>query len=73
MRESSPEEIAATESRRTEREKLRARQEFEKLGWSEWRLFSWIAYRDPSKPGATWALCGALTNGTAPALGIVSG
>jgi hypothetical protein len=50
MRESIiPEEIAAAETRRRlDRDALWAREEFEKLGWSEWRLFSWIAYGKPS-------------------------
>src|SRR5689334_7839470 len=48
MRESTAEEIVAAETRRLETDALRAEREFEKAGWSEWRLFSWIAHRKPS-------------------------
>jgi hypothetical protein len=48
MRISTPLEIEAAEARRLEREEQRAQQEFEKRGWSKWRVFSWISYRTPS-------------------------
>jgi hypothetical protein len=48
MSDPTPDEIAAADARRQAREAARAQHEFEKLGWSKWRVFSWIAYCDPS-------------------------
>jgi hypothetical protein len=43
-----PEEIAEANARRFAREQEREKREFENPGWSKWRVYSWIAYRDRS-------------------------
>jgi hypothetical protein len=48
MTEPTSEEIAEADARRRVREEERAKLEFEKPGWSEWRVYSWIAYRNRS-------------------------
>jgi hypothetical protein len=45
-RPKSTEEIAAEERSRLAREQY-ADREFKKPGWSKWRVYSWIAHRDP--------------------------
>jgi hypothetical protein len=45
-RPKSTEEIAADERSRVAREQY-ADREFKKPGWSKWRVYSWIVYRDP--------------------------